>query len=202
MKSNAELFNMTVLVVDDDDEFRCTLVEHLQNDHFTVLATRSSSEACKWIRGGRVSLVLLDWDLHKGKSVKDSRTGLEVLRASREFRPLLPVIVISGTTDYDARYDSMMWDADSFIAKPFSFALLTKHLARWADRVQAEENPFTQLASGVIQTVEMVTQAYTRAAVEQVGSALQAAPKLGLSRQTIASYLAAGRPLPSSRRSP
>ena len=46
-----------------------------------------------------------------------------------------------------------------------------------------------RLGSGVIETANAVTRAYTRAVVERVGSALQAAPKLGLSRQTVASYL-------------
>jgi hypothetical protein len=58
------------------------------------------------------------------------------------------------------------------------------------ERLKAENNPFTQLNAGVIETVSAVNRAYTRAVVERVGSALQAAPKLGLSRQTVASYLA------------
>jgi hypothetical protein len=47
-----------------------------------------------------------------------------------------------------------------------------------------------RLGSGVIETANAATRAYTRAVVERVGSALQAAPKLGLSHQTVASYLA------------
>jgi hypothetical protein len=62
-------------------------------------------------------------------------------------------------------------------------------LHRWNARLKAEKNPFTQLTAGVIETADSVNRAYTRAVVEMVGSALQAAPKLGLSRQTIASYL-------------
>jgi hypothetical protein len=67
---------------------------------------------------------------------------------------------------------------------------LSALLRRWMGRVKAEKNPFTQLTAGVIETANAVTRAYTRAVVERVGSALQAAPKLGLSRQTVASYLA------------
>ena len=63
-------------------------------------------------------------------------------------------------------------------------------LHRWMVRLKAEENPFTQLTAGVIKPVDAVNRAYARAVVEMVGSALQAAPKLGLSRQTVASYLA------------
>jgi DNA-binding response OmpR family regulator len=185
-------FNITVLIVDDDDEFRNALVEYLRQEHFTVLDTRSSCQACAWIREGKASLVLLDWDLRKAKSsIKHSSTGLEILRTCRETHPLLPVVVMSGAADYDARCDSMMWDADSFLAKPFSLALLSKHLGRWIARVQTDQNPFTQLAGGIIQTADTVSRAYSRAVVEKVGSVLQAAPKLGLSRQTVSSYLGA-----------
>jgi DNA-binding response OmpR family regulator len=186
-----------ILVVDDNDEFRSSVVEHLRNEHFIVLDTPSSSEACKWIREGKASLVLLDWDLQSAKSsAEQSSTGLKILRTCREAHPLLPVVVMSGAPDYDARCDSMMWDADSFLAKPFPLALLTKHLRRWLARAEAEQNPFTQLAIGVIQTADTVNRAYTRAVVEKVGSVLQAAPKLGLSRQTVASYLGSVSPSP------
>jgi DNA-binding NtrC family response regulator len=184
-------FEITVLVVDDDDEFRSCLVEHLRREHLTVLETNSSPQACEWIQAGKPSLVLLDWDLRKAKSSsKGAPTGSEILRTCRDTNPLMPVVVMSGARDYDARGDSMTEDADSFLSKPFPLALLTKHLHRWVGRIQAERNPFTQLAAGVIQTADMVNRAYTRAVVEKVGSALQAAPKLGLSRQTVASYLA------------
>ena len=86
--------------------------------------------------------------------------------------------------------ESMAAGADCFLQKPFSPQLLSEHLRRWKGRVKAEKNPFTQLTAGVIETANAVTRAYTRAVVERVGSALQAAPKLGLSRQTVASYLA------------
>jgi DNA-binding NtrC family response regulator len=194
--SNDILDEKTVLVVDDDNEFRSSVAEFLRTEGFNILDTPSTSQACKWIRAGKISVILLDWDLRNAEpSTEGSTTGLEILRTCREIHPLLPVIVMSNAPNYDARGDSMMSDADSFLAKPFSLSLLSKHLRRWATRTQTQQNPFDQLASGVIQTIDMVTRAYTRAVVDKVGSALQAAPKLGLSRQTVASYL--GSTIPS-----
>ena len=125
-----------------------------------------------------------------------ARRGLlndDLFRFARDRRavdPLLPVLVMSGAPGLDARTDSLMAGADCFLQKIFSMSLLTVQLRRWMDRLKAEKNPFTQLSAGVIETVDAVNRAYTRAVVERVGSALQAAPKLGLSRQTVASYLA------------
>ena len=184
-------FEFTVLYVDDDEEFRKQLAGLLRNDGFRIVEANSSSEACAFIRERKVSLVLLDWDLHKASSCpQDASTGLEVLRTCHEVDALLPVVVISIARHLDALSDSMMAGADCFLQKPLAPQLLSVHLRRWMGRVKAEKNPFTQLTSGVIETANAVTRAYTRAVVERVGSALQAAPKLGLSRQTVASYLA------------
>ena len=181
----------TILVVEDDDKFRTQLSQYLRDEGFQIVETNSSADACALIRKRKVSLVLLDWDLHRqNSSAEDFSTGFEIVRSCREVDGLLPVVVMSGAPGLDARSDSMMAGADSFLQKPFPLQLLTVHLRRWMARVKAEKNPFTQLTAGVIQTADAVNRAYTRAVVEQVGSALKAAPKLGLSRQTVASYLA------------
>ena len=192
MKTDSDSsFQFTVLLVDDNEEFRKQLAGLLRNDGFRIVEANSSSEACALIRERKVSLVLLDWDLHKASSCpQDASTGLEVLRTCHEVDALLPVVVISIARHLDALSDSMMAGADCFLQKPFPLQLLSVHLRRWMGRVKAEKNPFTQLTAGVIETANAVTRAYTRAVVERVGSALQAAPKLGLSRQTVASYLA------------
>lgn len=191
MKTDTDSPEFTVLLVDDDDRFRSQYAQCLRREGFQIAEANSSSEACAIIRERKVSLVLLDWDLHKANSCpQDSSTGLEVLRTCHEVDALLPVVVISNALHLDARADSLMEGADCFLEKPFPLELLSEHLRRWMGRVKAEKNPFTQLTAGVIETANAVTCAYTRAVVERVGSALQAAPKLGLSRQTVASYLA------------
>jgi DNA-binding response OmpR family regulator len=184
-------FEFTVLLVEDDDKFRTQFAEYLRDEGFQIVEANSSADACALIRKGRVSIVLLDWDLHKANSCpQNATTGLEVLRTCREVDVLLPVVVMSGARGLDVRTDSMMAGADCFLQKPFAMPLLTVHLRRWMARLEAERNPFTQLAAGVIEKADTVNRAYARAVVEKVGSALQAAPKLGLSRQTVASYLA------------
>jgi DNA-binding response OmpR family regulator len=192
MKTDTDTpFEFTVLLVEDDDKFRTWLAESLRDDGFEIVEANSSSTACAFIRERKASLVLLDWDLQSHNFCpEESSSGLEVLRTCHEVDALLPIIVMSGAGLYDARGDSLMAGADSFLKKPFTNPLLSALLHRWMDRLKAEKNPFTQLTAGVIETANAVTRAYTRAVVERVGSALQAAPKLGLSRQTVASYLA------------
>ncbi len=185
------LSRFTVLLVEDDEIFRDHVAKYLRGEGFRIVEANSSSQACALIRKRKVSLVVLDWDLHKASACpQDASTGLQVLRTCHEVDVLLPVVVMSGARYLDVRGDSMMAGADCFLEKPFPFSLLGVHLRRWMGRVKAEKNPFSQLTAGVIETANAVTRAYTRAVVEKVGSVLQAAPKLGLSRQTVASYLA------------
>lgn len=189
-------FQFTVLVVDDDDKYRTQVAEYLRDEGFQIVEANSSADACALIRKRTVSLVVLDWDLHKADSgPEDSSTGLKILQTCREIDPLLPVVVMSGEPLLDVQTDSLTAGADCFLKKPFSLPLLTVHLRHWMARLKAEKNPFTQLAAGVIETADAVNRAYTRAVVEKMGSASKAAPKLGLSRQTVASYLTtAGMP--------
>ena len=192
MKTDSDSsFQFTVLLVEDDEKFRLQLAQYLRGEGFQIVEANSSLQACALIRERKVSLVVLDWDLHKvNSSPEDPSTGLKVLQTCHEVDALLPVVVMSGAQDLDVCADSLMIGADGFLKKPFSLPAMSVHLHRWMARVKAEKNPFTQLTAGVIETANAVTRAYTRAVVERVGSALQAAPKLGLSRQTVASYLA------------
>ena len=191
MKTNTHsAVESTVLVVEDDDKFRIQLAEYLRDQEFRVTEANSSFQACASIRQHKPSVVLLDWDLHRHSQPGDSSTGLEIVRVCRELDPLLPVLVMSAAPDWDVRSDSLMAEADCYLKKPFALQLLTVYLRRWMVRVKAEKNPFTQLSAGVIETADAVNRAYTRAVVDKVGSASQAAGKLGLSRQTVASYLA------------
>ncbi len=185
-------FEFTVLLVEDDDNFRAHLAQYLRGEGFQIVEANSSSDACALIRERKVSLVLLDWDLHKvNSSPEQPSTGLKVLQTCHEVDALLPVVVMSGAyRNLNVCADSLMAGADCFLQKPISMPAMTEHLRRWMGRVKAEKNPFTQLTAGFIETAHAVNRAYTRAVVERVGSALQAAPKLGLSRQTVASYLA------------
>jgi DNA-binding response OmpR family regulator len=194
MKTDTDTsFKFTVLLVEDDDKFREQLAQYLRSEGFQIVEANSSLQACALIREGKVSLVVLDWDLHKvNSSPEHPSTGLKILQTCHEVDALLPVVVMSGARhSLNVCADSLMAGADCFLQKPFAMPAMSEHLRRWMGRVKAEKNPFTQLTAGVIETANAVTRAYTRAVVERVGSALQAAPKLGLSRQTVASYLAA-----------
>src|SRR6202043_3427519 len=127
--------------------FRLQLAQYLRGEGFQIVEANSSLQACALIRERKVSLVVLDWDLHRDNSSPEApSTGLKILQTCHEVDSLMPVVVMSGVTrELDPRGDSMMEGADGFLQKPFALPLLSVHLRRWMGRLKAEKNPFTQL---------------------------------------------------------
>src|ERR1051326_3581440 len=133
MKTGRDISSeFSVLIVEDDDRFRTQLAEYLRGEGFQIIEANSSSAACALIRQGKVSLVVLDWDLHKiDSSPEDWSTGLKVLQSCHEVDALLPVVVMSGAPRLDAQDDSVMAGADCFLKKPFALRSLSVLLRRW-----------------------------------------------------------------------
>ena len=69
MKTDSDSsFQFTVLLVEDDDKFRLQLAQYLRGEGFQIVEANSSLQACALICERKVSLVVLDWDLHKVNS--------------------------------------------------------------------------------------------------------------------------------------
>ena len=104
-----------VLVVDDDRKV-LELLEIAYTSHgFRVLAAADGHEAMQKVLTERPDLLVLDVRLPR-------KSGLEVCEMLRrdpdEFH--LPIILVSGTGDTDARLKGFTAGADDFLAKPFS----------------------------------------------------------------------------------
>jgi DNA-binding response OmpR family regulator len=103
----------SILVCDDHDLMRTTMVDLLVQHGYDVLQARSADEALAETASGRPDLVLMDLRL-KGKS------GLEAIQRIREQPDIAatPVILMSGEIDaYSSRWQSA--GADGYLPKPF-----------------------------------------------------------------------------------
>jgi hypothetical protein len=76
----------------------------------TSLKQTQAPTACAFIRERKVSLVVLDWDLHKTNCSPDHpSTGLKVLQTCREVDPLLPVISDEWCTRFEQSGMTHLW---------------------------------------------------------------------------------------------
>jgi two-component system copper resistance phosphate regulon response regulator CusR len=108
---------MKILVVEDDAPLAEFLNQRLQQDHFKVDVASDGREARQRVDQGAYDLIMLDLGL-------PGEGGLEVLKHIREKTPELPVLIITGNAQVDARVKGLDAGADDYLAKPFSFAEL------------------------------------------------------------------------------
>jgi DNA-binding NtrC family response regulator len=82
----------SLLITDDDPGFRETLRVIFEPKGFRTLLAGDGEEALKIVHNETVHVVLLDMHMPK-------LTGLETLRMLKEFRAMLPCILISAQLD-------------------------------------------------------------------------------------------------------
>lgn len=104
-----------VLVVDDDPGVRALMVAVLTDAGERVLAADDGLVALQLIHDEDIALVVLD-------SLLPGMAGAEVLAALRRDpdTATLPVIIVSGRDDEDARITALGLGANDYIVKPFS----------------------------------------------------------------------------------
>ena len=108
----------SLLITDDDRGFRETLQVGLEPRGFKTLLAGDGEEALTIVRTQEVHLVLLDMHMPK-------LTGLETLRRLKQFRSILPCILLSAQLDELLIEQARLAQAFSVLAKPVTFGQLT-----------------------------------------------------------------------------
>lgn len=103
----------TVLVVDDDLEYRVALKEALDPEFAVALA--ASAEDAKKLLNRSLSVVLLDVRL-KDESAAN-KDGLVLLEAIKQLQPDVPVVMMTNYADIDMAVDAWRLGAADFIQK-------------------------------------------------------------------------------------
>lgn len=105
--------NRRILVIEDDAAIRRGVVDALR---FAGFGTAEAGDAATGLAGALGSpwdLVLLDLVLPRGD-------GLAILRAVRDARPSMPVVILTARGSEDDRVAGLKIGADDYIVKPFS----------------------------------------------------------------------------------
>ena len=125
----------SILVVDDDEDFRNVVARALAPLGRDIRVAATAAEALAAAYEERPSLVLLDVHL-------PDLSGYEVCRELRdEFGDELPIVFVSGcrTEDYD-RAAGLLVGADDYLVKPFAIGELIARVRRAIDRASRREN--------------------------------------------------------------
>ncbi len=117
---------MSVLVIDDDDSIRSTLVEFFETFGYTARGAATASEGRRLAREHAPDVILLDLRL-------PDATGLVTLEALRADDPDVAIIVLSGYTDVRTAVSAMHHGAADVLEKPVDLEALAASVARAAE---------------------------------------------------------------------
>lgn len=130
----------SILVVDDDPSVNQLLAVALGGEGFAVICASTAEEALAECRRHRdVNLLLTDVELGDGMN------GLDLAAVLLRDFPALKVLVISGTTEYEAKARENCWP---FLKKPFDVASLLNGVRETLFRSGAQ--PETRRPPGII----------------------------------------------------
>lgn len=106
-----------ILIVEDKESMAQMLKETLEPEGYEIIIAKDGAEGIRKLRDSKIDLVLTDLKLPK-------KDGLEVLKASKEENPLIPVIVMTAFGSIETAVAAMKAGAYDFITKPLD----TDHL--------------------------------------------------------------------------
>lgn len=113
----------TILIIEDKESMAQMLKQALELEGYEVIIARDGVEGIKRIKDSRIDVVLTDLKLPK-------KDGLEVLKASREENPLVPVIVMTAYATIEHAVNAMKLGAYDFITKPLDIDHLSLIIKR------------------------------------------------------------------------
>ena len=125
-----------ILVVDDDDALRESIVSILESEGYVLDVAKSGFEAEIKLRNKIYNLVLLDIKL-------PDITGIELLAKINQFTPRTKKIVLTGFPDTETAIKSVNEKADAYLVKPFDPDALLDIIAENLEQ-QKEELKYTQ----------------------------------------------------------
>ena len=108
----------SLLITDDDRDFRETLRGVFEPRGFRTLLAGNGQEALDIVQREPVHLMLLDMHMPR-------LTGLETIRRVKALRSVLPCILISGALDEQIMEEARAAEAFSVLSKPVSFSEIT-----------------------------------------------------------------------------
>ncbi|WP_028588292.1 response regulator [Desulfocurvus vexinensis] len=112
-----------VLLVDDEKDFLDTLSERMKGRGLDVTASADPGQALELARTAPVDVIVLDLKM-------PGMDGIEFLRAIKQDRPELQVILLTGHASVDKGIQAVRLGALDVLEKPANFGTLMERIER------------------------------------------------------------------------
>lgn len=104
--------NDTILVIDDDQDLRETIIEILENDGFSVTGCETAEEALSKVSVEVPRLIIVD-------NMMPGMGGMALIPLIKMDYPAVKIIMITAFSTVDNAVAAMKNGADDYLAKPF-----------------------------------------------------------------------------------
>lgn len=116
--------SITLLVVEDDNILRKSLVYYLKSKDYEVIDVDNGNEAISLIANQKFDIIITDLNL-------PYKSGMEILYEVREIFELdIPVIILTNHGSESVEIESFELGASEFISKPFSPPILNSRIQK------------------------------------------------------------------------
>jgi DNA-binding NtrC family response regulator len=105
---------MRILVVDDEADFRQTMVNRLSKRNIDASGAENGEKALKLINKSTYDVVILDIRM-------SGIDGIAVLREIKKIKPLIEVVLLTGHGTVESGIEGMKLGAYDYMLKPLKF---------------------------------------------------------------------------------
>jgi DNA-binding NtrC family response regulator len=126
-----------VLVVDDEEDFRETLIKRLQKRNLDVKGAENGEKALEMVKKYLFDLVILDVKM-------PGIDGIETLREIKKMRPLVEVIMLTGHASVESGIEGMKLGAFDYIMKPTDLDKLLEKMRQAFDKKDSHDEKIRQ----------------------------------------------------------
>jgi CheY-like chemotaxis protein len=158
---------ISVLMVDDEAQFRETTSRILRKKGYETTMAASGEEAVAIIRDFPHDVVVLDIKM-------DGMGGLEALAKIKELRPETRVIMLTGHGTIQSARESLEKGADDYLNKPCDISLLSQKINASASGKHLDKHASERLVKDIMILADNYTSVSANASIKE---ALEAAMK-------------------------
>jgi two-component system, OmpR family, response regulator len=121
-----------ILIVDDEDDFRVTLVKRLQKRKLNVFGAENGYKALDLMSKLIFDVVILDVKM-------PGMDGIETLQEIKKKHPLVEVILLTGHASIESGIEGMKLGAFDYVMKPVNIDDLLDMIHKAYDRKMIQE---------------------------------------------------------------